>query len=432
MKRTAIRRLVCCLLVLGFAALSPAEDEGGSLWPVPDYSGGLGERPSLSGDWGGTRTDLADHGVTVSVDNITTYQKTISGGTNKDGETGGSLDYEIHFDFQKMGLWPGAFVRIFAETQYGDFVNSNTGAALAANTDGLFPLADEDETTLTSVMFYQFLSESFGLYLGKIDTLDGDGNQFAGSRGKDQFLNMNFVLNPVTLRTSPYSALGGGFVFLLPEERGWFNFAALDAGGLPDEAGFDDAFDDGTVLSAEFQLAVEPFGLPGHQLFGATWSDRDFILLDQDPRLLLLRLLAPGAVVLPVEDESWSFYYNFDQYLFTEAEDSDQGIGVFGRFGIADEETSPIGQFCSIGIGGKGIFDGRDNDTFGLGYFYAELSDDLPSPFNLLDDSQGVELFYNVEVTPWLHLTPDFQIIESSLRTADTAYVAGVRAKIDL
>ena len=100
---------------------------------------------------------------------------------------------------------------------------------------------------ITTIYIYQFLSESFGVYLGKIDTLDGDANAFAGGRGKDQFLNMNFVFNPATLRTTPYSALGGGFLYLLPEERGLFTFAVLDANGQPDEAGFDDAFDDFVV-----------------------------------------------------------------------------------------------------------------------------------------------------------------------------------------
>jgi len=426
--------IVLCISVLLFCpCVALAEEgEGESLWPVPDYTGKLWTRPALTGDWGGLRTKMAEKGITLSVDNTTTYQSVLDGGRDEDDEFGGSLDYEIHLDFQKMGLWPGAFVRLFAETQYGDFVNSDTGAALATNTDGLFPLADEDKTTLTSVIFYQFLSEWFGIFLGKIDTLDGDTNEFAGARGKDQFLNMNFVFNPVTLRTSPYSALGGGFLVVLPKDRGLFSVAVLDANGQPDVVGFDDAFDDGTVFSGELRLNTKLFGLPGHQLFGATWSSKDFTLLDQDVRLLLLELITTGEITLDKKDESWSFYYNFDQYLYTEKADPEQGVGLFGRFGMADAETSPIETFYSIGIGGKGIIPGRDRDTFGIGYFYVGLSDDLPNPFNILDDSQGWELFYNIEVTPWLHITPDFQIIDPSLERVDTAYIAGVRVKIDL
>jgi porin len=436
MMKTGFKYAIILITAIAFTfvvipCLLASESEGEGLWPVPDYSGDFKSRPALTGDWGGFRTKMADKGITISVDNITTLQSIFDGGRDEADETGGSLDYEIHLDFDKMGLWPGAFVRIFAETQYGAFVNSDTGAALATNTEGIFPLGDDDTTTLTSVIFYQFLSESFGIYLGKIDTLDGDANAFAGGRGKDQFLNMNFVFNPATLRTTPYSALGGGFLYLLPEERGLFTFAVLDANGQPDEAGFDDAFDDGTVFSGELSLTVKPFNLQGHQLFGATWSSKDFTLLDPDPRILVLKLLRPDLVTLDKADDSWCFYYNFDQYFYKESADSDQGVGLFGRFSIADEETSPIESFYSIGIGGKGIIPGRDNDTFGIGYFYVGLSDDLKNLSDTLEDSQGGEFFYNFEVAPWLHITPDLQIIDSSRENVNTAYIAGVRVKID-
>jgi Carbohydrate-selective porin, OprB family len=58
-----------------------------------------------------------------------------------------------------------------------------------------------------------------------------------------------------------------------------------------------------------------------------------------------------------------------------------------------------------------------------------------------LDHEQGVELFYNIAVTPWLHVTPDLQFIDEARNKApliganrkaiDTAVVAGLRVKID-
>ena len=69
--------------------------------------------------------------------------------------------------------------------------------------------------------------------------------------------------------------------------------------------------------------------------------------------------------------------------------------------------------------------------TFGIGYFYLELSDKLPSAFDVLNDGQGVEVFYNIEALPWLHVTPDFQYIKSSLQTNDDAYVFGIRTKVE-
>ncbi|UCD32729.1 MAG: carbohydrate porin [Desulfobacterales bacterium] len=418
------------LIIASSVCPALAEDEGGGIWPVPDYSGDIWKRSALTGDWGEHRKNLADKGITLSVNNVTTFQSIVDGGKEKDEAIGGSFDYEVHMDFQKMGLWPGAFVRLFGETQFGDFINSNTGAFLAANTDGLFPLPGKDKTTLSGFIFYQFLSEWFGLFLGKIDTLDGDSNEFAHGRGNDQFLNQNLVFSTATLRTTPYSALGGGFVVMLPGENNILTFTALDPSGQPDEAGFDDAFADGVTFAVETRLEVNPLGLKGHQLFGGTYSTKDYTILDQDPRLLILKLIAPGAVSLEKSDDSWSFYYNFDQYFYTEEGDSEQGIGLFGRFGVADDKTHPIERIYNIGIGGKGIVPGRDKDTFGVGYFYLELSDKLPSAFDLLNDGQGVEVFYNIEALPWLHVTPDFQYIDSGIQTNDSAYVFGIRTKV--
>jgi len=87
-------------------------------------------------------------------------------------------------------------------------------------------------------------------------------------------------------------------------------------------------------------------------------------------------------------------------------------------------------QFYSIGIGGKGILRTRDNDTFGLGYYYLAMSDDI-ADFLDLDSEQGIELFYNIEVTPWLHITPDIQyIIDPGGGAEDDALVCGVRMQM--
>jgi len=42
-----------------------------------------------------------------------------------------------------------------------------------------------------------------------------------------------------------------------------------------------------------------------------------------------------------------------------------------------------------------------------------------------------MEMFYNIEVTPWFHVTPDLQIGESSRVAVDTVYITGIRALMD-
>jgi porin len=153
--------------------------------------------------------------------------------------------------------------------------------------------------------------------------------------------------------------------------------------------------------------------------------------LDENSRLFLDALLGFPTTVEKGED-SWSLMYNMHQYVYTEAEDESQGFGFFGRVGTADDKTNPIANFYGAGLGGKGMIDGRDNDTWGIGYFYMQLSNEFgPVIEKNFGDAQGAEVFYNIELAKWLHITPDFQIIEPSSDRVDTAYIAGLRAKID-
>ena len=74
---------------------------------------------------------------------------------------------------------------------------------------------------------------------------------------------------------------------------------------------------------------------------------------------------------------------------------------------------------------------GREADTFGVGWYYAGNSDQLP-PVPFGDHGQGVEVFYNIAVTRWLHVTGDLQVIDPSTRGVDNALVCGIRVKMDL
>jgi len=415
------------LVCLGFFSANVVAEES----PTPE--GPDFNQSRLTGDWGGLRNKLADDGITIDIDVLQSFQGILDGGLERTWKYGGSVDYELKLDFEKMGLWPGAFIDMRAEHQFGEFINGDTGAILGANADGLFPLPGYRDLTLSKVVFTQFLSESFGVFFGKIDTLDGDNNHFAGSRGKENFMNPNFVLNPVTYRSSPYSALGAGTVFVFPDvyakDPSILSLAVLGTDGQPNTAGWDDDFENGASYSIEFSHPTNFFDQSGKHLFGATYSNKDYTALDQDTRLILRYLLGLGT--LNEEEGTWSFYHNFHQYIFTEKADETQGWGIFGRFGIADDETSPIEDFYSIGIGGKGLFEGRDQDKWGAGYFYAGLSDELPQAvLDRFGDSQGLEFFYNIEVTPYLQITPNLQIIEPSGKNLDSAVVLGARARI--
>lgn len=390
----------------------------------------------LLGDLGGARTQLAEQGITFDISATQYYQGVLHGGTDKSWKYGGLMDYRIHFDFQKMGLWQGASLDVQLQHQFGEFINTDTGLLNPVNTDGALPISDYRDVAVSQVKYTQFLSESLAVYFGKINTINGVAETaFTGGEGKTTFMNATNIFQPVGYRTVPLSALGVGVVVFLPDvtvkDHSILSVTVLGANGHPSTSGFNEDFEDGEAFLATYSQPSRFFDKPGNHLFLATYSTKDFTLLDQSPPWLIGGPYG-GTTGLDKGEDSWSLMYNMHQYVYTEEQDETQGFGFFGRLGTADDKTSSIANFYGGGLGGKGMIDGRDNDTWGIGYFYTQLSNELGSAITRnFGDSQGVEIFYNIEISKWMHITPDFQIIHPSSERVDTTYIAGLRAKID-
>ena len=410
------------------AIVQPLLDRGAALrhWRVE----GQAQTTPLTGDWCGSRTCLAENGVTFDLDVAHFYHGVSSGGVQQRFRYGGHGDYVTNLDFGKLGVQEGLFLKLRAEHRFGENVNSSTGAFLPAAVLADLPIRDDEELLLTNVLFTQALSERFAVFIGKLDTLDGDPNAFAHGRGKTQFSNIGFVSNPIALRTIPYSTLGCGFSVLGERGEPLFTYTLLNSTDTADRAGFNELFENGVSMAAELRLPTRFFDRPGHQLFAGTWSSRDFVGLDQDPRIIL------PSVPLNRVDGSWSLYWNFDQYLFVDPCNAARGWGLFGRAAVADNDANPLEWFLSFGVGGHNPKRGREADTFGMGWFLSGTSSEIDPLIELalgpLNDGHGFEMFYNWQATPWLNITPDLQVLVPARENVDTALVLGVRAVMRL
>jgi porin len=396
--------------------------------PWIDYTGGFWDRAAMTGGWGGIRQQMMDDGFSFDVNVTQAFQGNLSGGTKHQWPYQGNVRYGIRLDTGQMGLWPGGVLAIRGETRYGQSNNLNTGALMPVNTASLYPVAEEDVTALTDLHYTQFFAPWLGVFLGKMTPRET--NVFAHDE-TSQFMNSALNFNMIPITTVPQSFLAAG-VILRPTERLTLLTQVLDSEGQADKSGFDTVFHRGTSVMQMLEVDVEPFGLPGHQRAGWTWSDKEQLQFSQDPRVVLGASITGDTSDLNRQGSDRSFLYDFDQYLYVVPGSEDRGIGVFGRLGLSDGEVNLFKGFYSIGIGGKGLIPGRKNDTFGLGYYYLSLSDKLPRSIKgMTQDEQGVELYYNIAVTPWMHITPDLQIIDPASRSVDTAVAAGVRLTIE-
>ena len=405
-------------------------DTCGEFTCAPSFCESLLTRPTLTGDWFGCRSSLAECGVTVGLSTTQYYQGVASGGLDEQFEHGGRNDCFINLDGEKIGLWKGLFITLHGETRYGESANSLTGALMPVNLMLALPQPNGTVSALSGVKLTQFLSEDMLVYAGKINTFDDFKQPITGAAALTGFQNTAMMFNPVYARTVPYSTFGAGFA-LLQNMEPVFAAAVFDTNNTPTESGFDTFFDNGATIFAQVNLPTSFFDSPGHQGISGTYSSGTYA--DISPNAYF----DPSAGVVLVgtpQNGSSCLAYNFDQAFYVSPDDPKRKWGVFGNLGIADDNPSPIQWFASAGISGSSPVESRKADTFGAGYYYLGVSDQLKdlAPILLpLQNEQGAELYYNIQVTPWCQITPDLQVISPFRERADSSLLAGVRAKIE-
>jgi porin len=397
--------------------------------PAP-FGGAWDSRLKLTGDWGGVREELRDHGITLDVSSTTYYQGVASGGLDRGSDFGGRNDYWLNIVGQKAGLWPGFFITLHGETVYGESVNHQTGAVVPVSIGRAHPVFSGTENALTSVKFTQALSENFLVYGGKINTIDNVQQPFMSGRGLDAgFMNAAFVWNPILGRTMNYATLGAGAA-VLSEGYPVASLTVYDTKDDSTTSGFNNAFDNGAIIYPTVSLPTKFFGMPGHQSLWGAYSSGHYSIVEKQS----LNQISPELSATTLESGSWWITYLFDQALWVDPKDQTRTWGVFGNLGISDGKANPVHWSGILGIGGSSPIPARRYDSFGLAYYYLGLSKDFKDVAGTITpvrDERGLELFYNVGVTPCLHLTPDLQVITPILGGAETSVVLGLRMKID-
>src|SRR5262245_18640533 len=276
------------IALLGLLLLVPAVVSAQPYDVPPTWGGDLWSRPRLTGSWFGLRDDLGKKGVAFDVDPLLTPQSVMPGGHETGSEFWGNADYTLNIDTGKLGLWPGGFLKLSADSGFGRNVLVESGAIVPVNTPAIVPAPGQQTTALTNATFMQFLSTKFGLMVGKVYTLDGFQGEFAGNY-RSQFLNTGLVI-PAAMDLVPISAFGGGII-LLPFENVLMSVLVLDPSGTPTDNDLSDAFEDGIALVGGGKVTINPFGLVGHQQLGGMWSNKTRLNLSQDPSNISRMLL---------------------------------------------------------------------------------------------------------------------------------------------
>jgi len=400
--------------------------------------GNIWERTQLTGDWGGLRTDLARHGLFFDLYSTSTYQDVTSGGIQTGSSFVQNIQTSLNIDTARAGLWQGGLIHLTAQSRYGDSPEDTfTAGTFVPQYTGLVepgPLLSH-ETDLSEWFLVQALSKTTSVVLGKISDVFIPDQTLFGDSYKYFFANFNLNKNPMTTNFYHPVALAALGVWA-PMKGLVIGGGVLDPNSQANNFATD-AFDTvnlyGTAV-ASYSIG----GLPGQFSPSFNWSNQpqpNFpdpfgpLTPAQIPQAVGNLLgVAPGkGLIVNEKDESWFFIANFSQYLFLKDDPASvpeklktgqllNGIGIFGRIGFAPEDTNQITRDASIAMFAHGLT--RKYDSFGVGFFYNEISSDLKRDVAQLtagtskvSDEKGVEVFYDLAITPAVRLIPSYQHI---------------------
>ncbi len=413
--------LVLAALGPGLAAGARADPAAAASEPAANWSlrRHLRESPQLLGGPDGWRSQLERRGLSVWM----FYNQTLSwkpAGGAEPGSTGGhsgSYDFFALAHAEESIGWPGLDLLLHVKGFYDRNVNADVGALGDPIDD-----ADFDQPAYVSELWAQqaILDDRVRLRVGFLEqqTLF-DRNLYANSEDR-QFLNTFLDNNAVV----PLSNGLGAALLLAPVPWAELALGVVDTDNVITRSGFDTTFDGFDSLSGYAELALRA-KLPGRE-GGLSGSYRVGVFLDGREKRVFGR---------PARSERGhvGVYLNFDQQVLREAGAWDQGLGLFGRFGAADEDVNRIAWFWSVGLEYRGLLPGRGADVLGLGSYQAIGSDrfrDRVDPD--FDRETGIELYYRIAVLPWLDVTPDAQfILDPGARgTARNAWVFSLRLRV--
>jgi len=426
----------CTTSSVCFAEYTAASEAEQGMLPVPDYSGKIGSRTTLTGDWAGVRQDWANRGITLGFDWYQSYQNIVDGGFEEDSAYSTNLDYRLNLDLMRLGLVPGALVTVRAQSRFGDTVNGASGLLLPVNMYSAFPVSSDEESdvgfAITELNWLQFLSDRFALLAGKITTL-GTSNEFMGGEGRTQFMNFQLNFSATLAQLAPYSTLAASAIGL-PNSTWTISTTLMNYLDASTTSGFDD-IGDGTTWATTADYRANLNQLPGGGSISFYYGfDTDFA------RVGGLNFDPGNVPVTDTTSDSWAVDWSGWQYLYVEGDSRTvdpsngrqdlQGVGLFARVGIADKDTNPIYWTFSAGFSGRGSIPGRDADTWGIGYFYNDVQGLNQDFISFNNTNGGVEVYYDIALFGWAHLTLDAQWVKSAFDSVENATIVGGRLNV--
>jgi porin len=392
---------------------------------------------TLTGDWGGARSEWSASGVDLELVYTADYFEVVSGGVRSDGEYLGNVDIVAAIDGEKLFGQKGATYLLYVLGNHGHDHGGGPGQH-AGDFQGLSNIDATDTWKIYEAWYEQaFADDQASVRFGLYDL----NSEFDAIETAGLFINSSFGIGPDYSQSGqngpsifPTTSVALRLAYQLTDNY-YLQAAVFDGvpGDPDDNKGTHIKFSsgDGLLYAAEFGYAqggeddmMTPYGKWALGVWRYSESFDD--LVDTD---------GGGD---PVKRKNNQGIYLLGEYTaYREKLDPQQGLAIFARYGIANDDINQIDSYLGLGLAYTGLFPGRDEDQLGLGIAvasngdkYKQIQQDNGSPVE--GSETTIELSYRAQVLPWLAIQPDIQWIKNPGMdpALKDATVVGVRTEI--
>ncbi|WP_407681355.1 carbohydrate porin [Pseudomonas bohemica] len=409
------------------------------------------DSPWMSGDWGGTRTDLLNKGIDIKMGYTGESASNLSGGYDHDRVTRYADQFNLgaDIDLQKLLGWNDAAFSLSLTNRNGDNINEKLNDPRSTGMGSTQEIQGRGSVTRLSELWLSkgWFDDSLNIKAGRMAVSDDfavedcsfQGLAFCGSQPGNYVDSIyNGPISQWALRVR-YRLSGEVYA-----QIGAFN---VNPSGLDNDNGFklNGAGTAGTLFPVELVWTPSVNQLPGEYRVGyyhSTANARD-VYKDENNR--------PAAITgndFRSDDSRHGFWVVGKQQLTSVHSDTSRGLTATASATFQDRETTAVDSYQKISLVYKGPFDARPTDTLGVGIARVHASslflrnartsnslnglsyDDagyLPEQHSMY----ATELNYGIQATKWLNVMPNLQYIKNpnGVRQVDNALVLGLQVQ---
>ncbi|WP_442112487.1 carbohydrate porin [Pseudomonas sp. NUPR-001] len=410
------------------------------------------DSPWMLGDWGGTRSGLAERGYDFTLGYTGEMGANLHGGYDDDetARYSGQFALGTHLDLQKILGWHDAEFQLTVTERHGDNISNDRindprvgGFTSAQEVWGRGQTWRLTQMWIKQKYFDGALDVKFGRFGQGEDfnsfPCDFQNLAFCGSQVGNWAGDIwyNWPVSQWALRVK-YN--------LTPELYAQIGAFEQNPSNLDRDNGFklSGSGTQGAVIPVELVWSPALNGLKGEYRAGYYYSNANATDVYKDSND---QPAALSGQAYRSSSSKHGFWLGAQQQVTSQASDHSRGLSVFANATVHDKKTNAIDNYVSAGVVYKGPFDARAQDDIGFALARVHVNPAYRKNAKALNQANGVsdyndplfrpiqdteysaELYYGIHLADWLTVRPNLQYIRhpGGVSQVDDALIGGIK-----